>query len=210
MYPFHQQVQEFFPDFDYHNPRPEVWERRDFRRPDNIMGHQQRAVTCFWALKQCSPTDLGLDLGSPKGLTPYCLAVDVFGNGAEHPFYGGRYLADVAHDAVDVSIFPENAWPYIASNHSIEHMPADGDEGVIDLLVRWIALLRQGGVLAMVVPDNDYFDVLASDRDHKHAWGAKDFRPRVLDRVLEKTSVELVEYNGLDNHFSFNVVLRKQ
>jgi predicted SAM-dependent methyltransferase len=154
--------------------------------------------------------NMGLDLGSPKGMTPFCIHTDIFGSGAVHPFYGGgRYLADVVHDAGDVSIFPTDAWSYIASNHSLEHMNVPGDEGTVDLLERWVALLRQGGVLAMVIPDNDHFDVLASDRDHRHAWGAKDFRTRVLDRVLEKTGMQLVEYDTLDNHFSFNVILRK-
>ncbi len=36
-----------------------------------------------------------------------------------------------------------------------------------------------------------------------------NFRPRVLDQVLAREKVELVEYDTLNNRFSFNVVLRK-
>jgi len=61
----------------------------------------------------------------------------------------------------------------------------------------------------MVVPDNDFWDVMGSDPNHFHAWGAKDFRPRVLDALLRDTGATLVEYDTLGNHYSFNVVVRK-
>ncbi len=209
-YPFHVQVQEFFKDFDYRNPAPEIRERCDMSRPDNVVGHQQRAFSTYWAIQKCSPTDLGLDFGSPKGLTPYCVSVDVFGDGSVHPFYGGgRYMADVVRDAADVSCFPKDAWPLVNSNHSLEHMTAPGDAGIVSLLESWFSLLRPGGVLAMIVPDNDYFDVMASDKDHRHAWGHTDFRARVLDETIRRTGAELVDYDTLNNKFSFDVVLRK-
>jgi hypothetical protein len=210
MYPFHHQVQEFFPEFDYRNPSEAIRARCDMRRPDNVTGHQQRAFSVYWALRQCSPVDLGLDIGSPKGLTPYCVSVDVFGDGKVHPFYGGgRYLADVVRDATDTSCFPKDAWSLVGSNHSLEHISAVGDEGIIAVLEAWFALLRTGGVLAMIVPDNDHFDVMASDKDHSHAWGHSDFRGRVLDSVIRRTGAELVDYDTLQNNFSFDVVLRK-
>ena len=210
MHPFHQQVQEFFPDFDYRNPPPGVQERCDMRRPDNVVGHQQRAFSVYWALKQCSASDLGLDLGSPKGMTPYCISVDVFGNGGSHPFYGGgRYIADVVRDAADVACFPKDAWPLVGSNHSLEHIDVRGDAGIVTVLEDWFALLRSGGVLAMIIPDNAHFDVMASDKNHYHAWSHEDFRSRVLDEMIRRTGAELVDFNTLQNHFSFDVVLRK-
>jgi hypothetical protein len=211
MYPFHQQVQEFFPDFNYRNPSPEVRRRCNMTLgPENVVGHQQRAFSCYWALKQCGPMDLGLDLGSPKGMTPYCVHVDLFGSGAVHPFYGGgRYLSDVIWDASRMDIFPIDAVPLIVSNHSLEHMPA-GDDAVCSILSQWIGRLRSGGILAMCIPDNAHFDVMASDKDHKHAWSHADFKGRVLDKVLAMGQVDLIEYDTLQNFFSFDVVLRKK
>lgn len=210
MYPFHQQVQSFFPDFDYRNPSPDVRALCDMRRPDNVVGHQQRAVSTYWAVQKCSAIDLGLDLGSPKGLTPYCVSVDLFGDGGPHPFYGGgRYIADVVEDAAHMKCFPRDAWPLVSSNHSLEHIPADGDEGIVQVLEDWFSFLRSGGILAMVVPDNAHFDVMASDKNHYHAWSNADFRPRVLDEMLRRTGAELIDYNTLQNYFSFDVVLRK-
>lgn len=209
-YPFHEEAQKHFPGFDYRAPVGDRAVVCDYRHPGNQVGHQQRSFTVYWALKKCGPLDLGLDFGSPKGMTPHCIHVDVFGGGGTHPFYGGgRYLADVARDACDTSIYPDDAFPYVASNHSLEHMAVPGDDGAADLLARWIRKLRGGGLLALVLPDNDHFDVLASDRDHKHAWGHSDFRRRVLDRALELGGARLLEYDTLDNHFSFNALLEK-
>jgi SAM-dependent methyltransferase len=180
------------------------------RRPDNIVGHQQRAVSTYWAVQRCSPTDLGLDFGSQRGLTPNCIAVDIFGDGGVHPFYGGgRYLSDVVRDAADTSCFPKDAWPLICSNHSLEHMRAPDDEGVVRVLESWFSLLRPGGLIVMVVPDNDHFDVMASDKDHCHAWGHSDFRGRVLDEMIRKTGAELIDYDTLNNNFSFDVLLQR-
>lgn len=203
---------EKYPDFDYRKPAGDrsVW--HDMRNPQNQVGHQQRAFTVWHAIEMCGPTDMGLDLGSPKGLTPFCAHIDVFGDGRVHPFYGGgAYKADIAWDATRIhEIVPSESLPHIASNHSLEHMPANGDSGIVEVLKRWISLLRGGGTIAMIIPDQDAFDVLASDKDHKHAWGHSDFRRRVLDQVLAEANCELLDYNSFQNNFSFDVVMKKR
>lgn len=215
MYPFHQTVQQFFPGFDYQNPLPETRRRCDMRLgPENVVGHQQRAVTVYWALQQCNPENLGMDFGSPRGMTPWCVHVDIFGDGTPHPFYGGGpYVADVIGDASNPAwlerTFVKGTWPYIASNHSLEHMAVAGDDGIAKLLLIWIEYLRPGGVLALVIPDNAHFDVMASDKDHRHAWSAADFGPRVLDKVLSHGGLDLIGYDTLKNNFSFECILRK-
>lgn len=206
----HREVYETFPEFDYRKPVGDPAVLCKMSNPQNRVGQQQRAFTTWWAIECCGPLDLGLDLGSHRGLTPYTIHVDVFGTGQVHPYYGGgRYVADVAHDATNLALFPPDAFPYIASNHSLEHMPVGNDDGVVRLLEGWLALLRRGGILAMVVPDNAYFDVMASDKDHKHAWSHSDFRPRVLDEVIRRTSAEVLEFDTFQNEFSFNVLLRR-
>ena len=178
---------------------------------NNKVGHQQRAFTTWWAIETCGPLDLGLDIGAHRGLTPFSIHIDKFyDNKHEHPFYGGVTGADVVADGTGLSgLFPPSTFPCIGSNHSLEHMPVAGDSGTIDLLKGWMTLLRPGGILALVVPDNDWWRVMESDPDHKNAWGAKDFRPRVLDALVRDTGATLVEYDTLDNHYSFNVVVRK-
>jgi hypothetical protein len=209
----HPKTRKFFPGFDYKNPAGDRSVLCDMRNPGNQVGEQQRAFQVWWALETCGPLDLGLDIGSCKGLTPFCSHVDLYGMGGAHPFspegygYGSDYKSDVVWDARRIhEIVPQASLPFISSNHSLEHM---GDD-IVELLVRWIGRLRHNGILALVVPDNAHFDVLASDRDHKHAWSAASFKRDVLARILTRCEVELVEFDTFNNnHFSFNIVLRK-
>jgi SAM-dependent methyltransferase len=203
----HATVCDFYPDFNYRVPATDREVIADMRDPRNCCGHQQRAVTIWHAIEQCGPTDLGLDIGSHRGLTPYCIHVDKFYDGkTPHPIYGGVISADVVADGTELDkIFPPNTFPYVCSNHSLEHMPGD----IVDLLSSWLRLLRPGGVLAMVVPDADFWDVKGSDPDHKTVWGHSDFRPRVLDPLLARGGVQLVDFDTLNNRFSFDVILRK-
>ena len=205
----HVDVRECFRDFDYRSPVGDRDIICDMRDPANKVGFQQWAFTCWWAIETCGPMDLGLNFGCRKGITPYCVSVDLYGNGKPHPFYEGvTCFGDVIWDAAKVGIFPEGGVPFINSCHSLEHMPVDGDVGTVALLGQWARLLRPGGVMALVIPDNDHFDVMACDKDHRHAWGAKDFRGRVLDPLLSAGGLTLDEYDTFQNHHSFNVVLR--
>jgi predicted SAM-dependent methyltransferase len=120
------------------------------------------------------------------------------------------YFADIVSDASEATkLCPPGGVPFINACHSLEHMPVRGDAGVQELLSGWLGLLRPGGIMALVMPDNDHFDAMACDSDHKHAWGHSDFSRRVLDPLFFRVGLELVEYDTFDNHHSFNVVLRK-
>lgn len=205
----HAEVCKFFPDFDYRNPVPGAV--TVMGPSNNCVGHQQRAFQTWWSIQQCGPLDLGLDIGAHRGLSPFCIHVDkYYDNQNAHPYYGGVIGCDVVADATSVAMFPKGVFPLIGSNHSLEHMPVDGDGGTVELLKTWVGLLRQGGVIALIVPDNWYWDVKASDADHKHAWSHIDFRGRVLDRAVAEANCELVEYDTLKNNFAFNAVIRKR
>ena len=145
----HREVHEAFPEFDYHNPAGDRSVALTYSHPENKVGHQQRAFCLWWATELCGPLDLGLDLGSHRGLTPLCVHVDKLYDGVhEHLFYGGVASADVVQDATALSALPPNTFPLVVSSHSIEHMPAPGDDGIVAVLELWLSKLRSGGVLA--------------------------------------------------------------
>lgn len=124
-YPFFASVLEHFPDFDYNNPIGNRDVICDMSNPGNMVGQQQRAFIVYWALKQCSLLDLGLDLGSNRSFTPFAIHVDKYGDGAPNPLYPhdvSPSVSDVIADMCDLSMFPSNTFAYVASNHSLEHI----------------------------------------------------------------------------------------
>lgn len=193
---------EFFPDYDYR--RPHQPERVVFSRPDNITGHQQRAFNVWWAIEQCGKTGgIGLELGSGGVHTPWCLSTDAYATD-QHPVYGGGCHPHMVIRG-DASLpFERDSFSLVLANHVVEHLAGDVREHLRD----WLRVLKPGGVIAIVLPDQAFVDVLAIDKDHKHAWTAGQFLDQVLEALYETAALE--EFDTFKNNFSYNAVLRKR
>lgn len=193
---------EFFPDYDYR--RPKQPERVTYSRPDNITGHQQRAFNVWWAIEQCWRTGgVGLEIGSGGTHTPWCLSTDAYATDA-HPFYGGGCHPHMVLSG-DVRLpFENDSFQLVLANHVVEHLAGNVREHLRD----WLRVLKPGGVIAVVLPDQAFVDVLAIDKDHKHAWTAGQFLDQILEFFYDVASLE--EFDTFKNNFSFNAVLRKR
>lgn len=227
--PPHPQVLPYFPTYEHDKPAPGVIV--DYRDPGNVTGHGQRAFLTYWALRAFEESGgISLDLGSAGVHHPASLALDIYGNG-ETPVYGGT-VSGVHYkgDAANLWEFGENSFSAILSNHLIEHLPCyyvpssmpqeqrkqiacSGEE--IETIIRdhWVRIVRQGGYIVAVVPDDQYArevesSVLFYDTSHQHAWTAAEFYKNVVDKLSDV--VDVLEYDTFDNHFSFNMVLRKR
>lgn len=199
----HEYLLEIFPNYDYHNPYEP--DRLDYSRADNIVGYQQRAFMVYWALCKCGRTGrVGLDIGSGGIMTPYCLSTDKTVSGI-HPTYGGEYAhSQLKLEGEDLSLIGEGTIPLIIGNHIMEHLKGN----VVDVLnEQWIPKLEPGGMIAQIIPDNRYVDVLSIDKSHKQAWTPKEFELKVIRKLKD---VELVEIDTLKNRFSFDVILVKK
>jgi SAM-dependent methyltransferase len=193
---------EYFPDYDYR--RPFQPDRLIYSRPDNITGHQQRAFNVWWALERCGRTGgVGLELGSGGVHTPWCLSTDAYATDV-HPVYGGACKPHMALSAHQRLPFEDNSFSLALANHVVEHLPGD----VIPILRDWLRVLKQGGVLGVILPDQTFLDVLAIDKDHKHAWTAAQFAEQVL--VPLNDIAVLSEFDTLKNNFSYEAVLVKR
>jgi len=224
-------LMEFFEAMDYHRPLVAPHRVNDIRRPDNVVGHWQRCVNITWAIKQCYLTGgVGLEFGSAGVHTPWCLNTDVrTGLPSHYPpdvsvkdrsIVQGhmRVSADdpkdsfIRHDAVcaddelvyGTKAFRDNAFSLIVANHVLEHTKGDP----VELLTEWVRILSPGGVIALVIPDNNWFDVMKCDPDHQHAWTSLEFL-NIAERV---PGVEVVEHTGeiQPNYHSFATILRKK
>ena len=226
----HQQVLEFFPNYEYWNPTPGTI--LDYRNPLNKAGHTQRAFMNYWSIRAFIESG-GipiLDLGSAGVHHLGCLAQDLCGN-ETHPVYGGGYTGvHVKGDAANLSMFLDNSFSAIISLHLLEHLDCvylRGDETAEEkiklacpgreigeiLRYHWLRVIKPGGIIASIIPDNEAAvnggsHVFYQDRSHAHAWSADEFHHNVISQVLDLADV--VEYNTFFNHFSVNVILRKR
>jgi SAM-dependent methyltransferase len=204
------EVMEYFPDFNYRQPSPKRSPEGkkysvDYRVGRNITGHQQRAFDIWWAIETCGKRGgLGLNIGSACVHIPWCITTEAYATD-NHPDYGGAYWPAMVVKGEDLSVFGDKAFDLILANHVIEHVPGD----IVGMLRQhWLRVLKPGGRIAAVLPDNAHGDVMAIDKSHVHAWSAAEFKAQVLDQVMDLA--ELTEFDSFQNHFSFNFVLTKR
>lgn len=103
-----------------------------------------------------------------------------------------------------ISPFCSGSFPLVIANHVAEHM--QGDFAYV-LRMQWLRVLEIGGYCAMVIPDHQHHNVFDMDKSHVHGWSPATFASEVLTKIQDIT--EVVEFDTLANHWSFNVVLRR-
>ena len=187
-------VSKFFPGFNYnHCTEPE---RLDYRRPDNVTGYQQRAFVVYWAMEWCGKkNENGIEFGSGGIFEPYVINTDI------RP---GSHMRINCENSEDLKQFEDNEFNLIVSSHVIEHLSCD-----IEQLFRreWLRILKPGGIIAGILPDAQYGDVMSYDPEHKQCWTAHEFRA-LLERMGDV--LKLMEIDTLNNRFSFNFVVKKR
>lgn len=226
----HPQVLPFFPGYHPDSIAPGVSIK--YSDPSNQVGHQQRGWLNYHAVQSFieSGGGIGLDLGSGGVQHPGCLSVDVIGN-QESSFYGGEMQGvHVKADASNLWMFGSNMFSCILANHLVEHLNCSRVSRGVDqrerlrigchgyeitdiLLNHWIRVVRPGGRIAMIIPDDKYAKEVGSsslfyDETHAHALDSTTFADDILSPLLEWIDIE--EYDTFDNHFSFNILLRKK
>lgn len=184
-------LKEFVPGFDYHKVNS------DFRSPNNFVGHIQRAVVVFWAIKEHERTNgIGLEPGCGQIISPFCIGIDNYA-GSDHPVYGGGYYPHVRCMG-EVLSFKNDVFDFIISHHSLEHMC-----NTERTLREWLRVLKDGGKIVIVMPDKrcPYY------KDPSHM---KEFAPdEFIDLLKRIENIKILEHNTLKNYFSFNTVIEK-
>ena len=226
----HQQVLPFFPQY-----RPDVISPGtilDYRNAQNSCGHQQRGFMNYWAIRSFVESNggIGLDLGGAGVQHPACLSLDLCGN-EPHPTYGGPYSGvQVKGDASDLSMFLDNSFSCVISNHILEHLSCirlKGNETseekiklacpgreIIDVLIcHWLRVLRPSGYLVSIIPDNrpseeSGSNVFYQDSSHQHSWRAGEFWQTIVKPILRY--IEVISFDTLKNNFSFELACRKK
>lgn len=169
----------------------------DFRSANNFVGHIQRAVVIYWAIKEHERTGgIGLEPGCGQAISPFCVGTDYY-SGDMHPVYGGGYYPHV-RSMGEVLPFKNEVFDFIVSHHSLEHM-RDTEK----TLREWLRVLKLGGKIVIVMPDKrcPYY----KDPSHVSECTPQEFRD-VLNRIK---NIKIAELDTLQNHFSFDAVIEK-
>jgi len=121
----------------------------------------------------------GIDVGcGHRKVTPECIGVDIMAKGEI-----GRYgvvanqicAADVQASGDDLPMFADGELDYVVSRHNLEHYVDP-----VKTLREWLRVLRPGGTLAIIVPDERAGDTVFLDPTHKHC-----FTPESLTNLVE-------------------------
>jgi len=146
----------------------------------------------------------GLDIGCGHSKTkPDAIGVDL--TAGTNP---GKYGCEEGHiSQADVRAngdslpFKTGSLDYIVARHNLEHY-----QDVVKTLHEWARVLRKGGTLTLVLPDDTDCDTIHLDPTHKHVFTPKSWRNLV--NLLNEFGIERVE--TCIPHWSFSTVLRRK
>jgi SAM-dependent methyltransferase len=159
---------------------------------------EQRALSPFCVGR-------GIDVGcGHRKVTPSCIGVDITpaGSFGAHGVVSGRVsVADVVASGDELHMFAEGELDFVVSRHNLEHYV-----DLVKVLQEWRRVLRPGGVLALVVPDERAGDTVFLDPTHKHC-----FTPESLARLIDVIGgFEAVRTQEVIPGWSFLAVTRRR
>ena len=131
------------------------------------------------ALLPYCQTGKGIDVGCGHRKThENCIGVDIVAGGAIGSFgceAGHASSADFCLSGDNLTVFADGELDFVISRHNLEHY--------IDIhktLLEWKRVLKKGGIMAMVLPDERFINTIALDPTHKHV-----FTPETIQRYVD-------------------------
>ncbi len=111
----------------------------------------------------------GIDVGCGSRKThPNAIGVDIRGNGEVGTAgceAGRSSQADIAASGDNLAMFRDAELDYVIQRHNLEHY-----QDPVKTLEEWKRVLKPGGLLGMVVPDDAEVDTIRLDDTHKHVF----------------------------------------
>jgi len=146
----------------------------------------------------------GIDVGCGASKTlPNCIGVDILAKG-ERGKYGcmrrKKSVADIQASGDNLDMFEDGGLDYVISRHNLEHYV-----DVVKTCEEWKRVLKKGGILAVILPDETSRNTIALDPTHKHA-----FTPESFERLLSVIGgFKIIKIERVVPDWSFLCVARK-
>lgn len=133
------------------------------REDEEALSHPERL-----ALLPYIKGKYGIDVGCGfRKTSDKVIGIDIIKPGSKGA-YGVVKNKNLIYDICasgDTLPLKDNSLDYVVSRHNVEHYV-----DVVKLFREWIRVLKPGGVIASIVPDDQYINSIALDKSHKHAF----------------------------------------
>ena len=146
----------------------------------------------------------GIDVGCGGAKThPDAIGVDIIPPGdvgTEASQKGRVSQADILGSGDDLHMFGNGVLDYVIARHNLEHYVDP-----VKTLLEWRRVLKPGGVIGLILPDDDEFDTLRADPTHLSVFTKSSFR----SLVSLVDGLELAAMGTSRHKWSFYAIVEK-
>lgn len=164
-----------------------------------LLGEQNKEKEILAAICKGKGADIGC--GSGK-ITSGCIGVDLTGKNEEGEFgceKGKKSEADFKASGDNLFMFKNNELDFVVAKHNLEHYGNPEKT-----LAEWKRVLKKGGKLGVIVPDNRYLTTSKLDKSHK-----SEFDLETLENLFKKTGLKVKEKGMAFPRWSIYVIGEK-
>ncbi len=146
----------------------------------------------------------GIEIGcGHRKTSENCIGVDVIPKGEKGKYgcvTGQISVADIEASGDDLRMFKDQELDFVISRHNLEHYV-----DMVKTLQEWKRVLKIGGIMANVLPDETNINTIPLDPTHKHV-----FTPESYWRLLELMGgFEIIKMEVVIPDWSFVCVARR-
>lgn len=117
----------------------------------------------------------GIDVGcGGNKIHPDAIGVDIIPKGKKG-FFGSQQKiisqADIQSSGDNLNMFKDGELDYVVASHNLEHY-----KDLVKTLIEWKRVLKPGGVLGVILPDDTKINTIKLDPTHKHVFIPESFK----------------------------------
>ncbi len=146
----------------------------------------------------------GIDVGcSHRKTHPDAIGVDITPNGIAGSIgnaTGKLSQANIVASGDQLDMFMDGELDYLVQRHNLEHY-----QDIVKTLQEWKRVIKPGGILGMVIPDDEFCNTIQLDPTHLHVFTQSSFR-RLIDLI---GGLEILYMDVLLKDWSFVSIMQK-
>ncbi|MCX8082122.1 MAG: class I SAM-dependent methyltransferase, partial [bacterium] len=145
----------------------------------------------------------GLDIGcGAEKVSPSCIGIDIIAPGEKGRFgsqKGKISVADYVISGDNLHIFKDEEFDFIVAKHNLEHYSHPDKT-----LMEWKRVLKKGGKIGVIVPDDRYVDSTGLDPTHKVSFTLEN-----LEELFKNKGFIILASGVAIKHWSIYLIAKK-